>query len=591
MSDQTLNDLLRYAVTHHPQPAMFQYKHDGRWVDVATEEFARGVLELSQGLVSLGVEPGDRVALLSENRVEWAMADLAILAAGAVVVPIYPSLLSGQIQYILQDSEPVAMFCSTTAQAKKLEPVEAPSVHTVIGFEPVDVAEVLTLRRVRELGMVHHRNHPDDAARRSEGVAPTDVATIIYTSGTTGNPKGVLLTHENLVQNVLSGLERLEIVPDDVCLSFLPLSHVLERMAGHYTMLYSGATIAYAESPETVAADLLAVRPTVMISVPRLYEKIYARVLEKATESSTKRRIFFWAKSVGEQVAQRRLCGQKVGSTLALQARVADALVFRKLRAGTGGRMRFFVSGGAPLSKEIGEFFYAAGLLILEGYGLTETSPVIAVNTPQDLRFGSVGKPIPRVEVRLADDGEILVQGPSVTIGYHNAPQATAAALADGWFHTGDIGRLDDDGFLYITDRKKDIIVTAGGKNIAPQPIENALKLSRYVTEAVLVGDRRRYVVALLVPNFESLEAFASREDIPYADRQGLLASTAVQGLFQGIVDRVNATLPRYEQVKYFRLLASDFTQESGELTPSLKVRRRVVQERFAEQIESMYPQ
>lgn len=589
---RTLNELFVHAVTEHGQNAMFRSKVDGRWVDVSSQEFERAVTELSQGLVSLGVGPGDRVALLSENRLEWAMTDLATLAAGAVLVPLYPTLMPHQIQFILEDCQPKLAFGSTAGQIAKLSQIRdsVPSLTTIVAFEPVDRANVLTADKVRELGAVHEGNHPGDAQRRRDAVGPDDLATIIYTSGTTGEPKGVMLTHANIVQNVRCTLERLSIGPDDSCLSFLPLSHIFERMAGHFTMIYRGVSIAYAESIEAVAANLREVRPTIMVAVPRLYEKIYARILDAASQGGgAKRRIFFWARRVGARVTAAKASRSGVGSGLALQARVADALVFKKLRARTGGRLRFFVSGGAPLAREIAEFFYAAGLPIMEGYGLTETSPVIAVNTFEDFRPGSVGKPVPHVEVSIAEDGEILTRSPCVMRGYYRQPEATAEMMVDGWFRTGDIGYLDEDGFLFITDRKKDVIVTAGGKNLAPQPIENELKLSKYVTEAVLIGDKRRYVVALIVPDFEQLEAYALREEIPHESRETLLASKHMETLFQTVVDKVNANHPSYEQIKYFRLLGQEFTLESGELTPSLKVKRKVVQEKYADLIESMY--
>jgi long-chain acyl-CoA synthetase len=592
MAVRTLNELFVHAVSEHPRDAMFRSKIDGRWVDVSTRDFERAVIELSQGLVSLGVGRNDRVALLSENRIEWAMADLAVLTAGAVVVPIYPTLMPHQIEYILKDSAPKVIFCSDAEQVAKVAEVadSVPSLTTAIAFEPVDRADVLSLSKARELGAVHAGNHPDDVRQRREAAQPDDLATIIYTSGTTGEPKGVMLSHSNIVMNVLTTLKVLEITPDDSCLSFLPLSHIFERMGGHYTMIYRGVSIAYAESIETVAENLREIRPSVMISVPRLYEKIYARVLDAANQGGPlKRKIFFWARRVGARVTAAKVSGQGLKPGLAMQAKTADALVFKKLRARTGGRLRFFVSGGAPLAKEIAEFFYAAGLPIMEGYGLTETSPVISANTFEDFRPGSVGKPVPDAEVTIAEDGEILTRGPCVMAGYYNLPEATAEAMADGWFHTGDIGFLDEDGFLFITDRKKDVIVTAGGKNLAPQPIENELKLNKYVSEAVLIGDKRKYVVALIVPDFDQLDAYAAREEMSFESRENILSSRHMETLFQTVIDKVNANHPSYEQIKYFRLVDKPFTLESGELTPSLKVKRKVVQEKYADLIESMY--
>ncbi|RMG49014.1 MAG: long-chain fatty acid--CoA ligase [Acidobacteria bacterium] len=571
---------------------MFRFKREGRWQEVSSAEFGERVRRASQGLVSLGVQPGDRVAILSENRLEWAIADMAVLGAAAVDVPIYPTLLPEQIAYILRDSGPRVAFCSTREQAEKLLSVRerVPSLEHIVTFDPVDRAGLLPLPKLEQLGQVRIGEHPQDYDERAGRVVRDDLATIIYTSGTTGDPKGVMLTHDNLVQNVLNIGHVVEIGPSDSCLSFLPLSHVFERTVGYYFMVHRGVQINYAESIEAVPQNMLEVRPTVVVSVPRLYEKIYARVMSMAAAGSpAKRRIFAWAKEVGREVVARKLSGKPLGLGLRMQHKLADALVFAKLRARTGGRIRFFASGGAPLSKEIAEFFYSAGLTILEGYGLTETSPVISVNTPERLRFGSVGPPIPNVEVRIAEDGEILTRSRSVMKGYYNKPEATAEVLVDGWFHTGDIGRLDEDGFLYITDRKKDIIVTAGGKNIAPQPTENRLKLNKYIAEAALIGDRRKYVVALIVPDFEELEKLAAELGLETGDRRRLLDDPRIREAFQRAIDEVNVHLPRYEQIKKFALLDRPFSIESGELTPTLKVKRRVIEEKFRDVIDSLY--
>jgi len=475
MPVRTLTELFLHAVEEHSRPDQFRVKREGRWTDVSSADFATAVAETSQGLVSMGVEPGDRVALLSENRLEWAMADLAALCARAVVVPLYPTLNGPQIGAILEDCRPQVVFCSTEDQVAKLEELDLDPSPSLVAFEPVDRAEVLTLARVRELGRVQLRNHPGDHEERLAAVEPADIATLIYTSGTTGTPKGVMLSHHNIVHNILEAQKRLPLSPADSCLSFLPLSHIFERMAGYYTMLLSGVSIAYAESVETVARDMTEVRPTIVVSVPRLYEKIYSRVQNTAAQGSPlRRKIFGWAHGVALRSTRRTSAGQGLGMGLGLQRRLADTLVFRKLRQRTGGNLRFFVSGGAPLAQEIAEFFHAAGLVILEGYGLTETSPVIAVNSPDQFRAGSVGRPLEAVEVRIAEDGEILTRSDSVMQGYYHKPEETAEAIRDGWFHTGDIGHLDEDGYLFITDRKKDLLVTAGGKNIAPQHRERS---------------------------------------------------------------------------------------------------------------------
>ena len=592
MEFTTLTQLYRDAVSNRPRSDMFRYKRDGRWVSVSTEDFDRAVGECAAALLVHGVEPGDRIALLSENRLEWAMTDLAAQRIGAILVPVYATLLAPQIEYILGDCEPVAVFCSTAQQVAKLDGIESsvPSIRLVVSFEPADRANGLTLERLRDLGRRNVESRSEEIDTRSDAVEPDDLATIIYTSGTTGPPKGVMLTHGNIVGNVNAGLQVLDVTPADVCLSFLPLSHILERMAGHYLMIGAGASVNYAESIETVAADMGEVRPTLMVSVPRLYEKIYARVIENANAGGAlKRRIFEWARRIGGEYTDAHVEGRPVPASIEFQRRIADALVFKKLRGRTGGRLRFFVSGGAPLAKEIAEFFYSAGLPILEGYGLTETSPVISVNTFEKFRPGSVGPPLPGVDVKIVDDGEILTRSPYVMKGYWKHEEATAETIVDGWLHTGDIGHVDDDGFLFITDRKKDIIVTAGGKNVAPQPIENELKLDKHVAEAVVIGDRRRYLVALLVPNFEVLEATATDLGLDVSDHGTLVNHAELQRIYADVVHTVNQRLASFEQLKTFRLLDHEFTQDDGQLTPSMKVKRKVVSERYAEVIESMY--
>lgn len=592
MSALTLVDLFEESIRERPRPDLFQWKKDGKWVQMSSQEAHRVVQEVAEGLASLGISAGDRVAILSENRVEWALGDQAILRRGALVVTIYPTLLPAQIAYILRDSGSVAVLCSDAEQVEKVESIRAncPELKHVVCFSPVDRAGVYAWDQLREIGSVQLERHPEDAQAQGRNIPPEATATLIYTSGTTGDPKGVMLSHQNIVANVQSALQVFDLGPGDKVLSFLPLSHIFERMAGYYTMQHAGVGIAYAESIETVAADMGEIQPTVMVSVPRLYEKIYSRVLGMAIAGSpVKRGIFFWAKGVGEKWVAKKVAGERVPWHLALEKSVAEALVFKKLQKRTGGCLRFFISGGAPLAKEIAEFFFSAGLIIYEGYGLTETSPVITANTSEHFRPGTVGHPMPGVEVQLAEDGEILTRSASVMQGYWNRPDATAEAIVNGWFHTGDIGHIDSDGFLHITDRKKDLIVTAGGKNVAPQPIENQLKLSRYITEVCLVGDQRKYIVALIVPTLENLDEYCRRNELSFEGPQQILASSQILGLYQHLVDKVNADRPNYEQVKYFRLLDREFTQDDGELTPSLKVKRRVIQERYRNLIEEMY--
>jgi long-chain acyl-CoA synthetase len=545
------------------------------------------------GLEELGVRSGDRVAILSENCPEWAITDYACLTLGATNVPIYPNLPSDQICYILRDSGVVAIFVSNAEQAAKIATIrgECSALRRVITFADSPAGADLTLSSLETSGaQVDNEARRQAFEARALTVRPDDLATIIYTSGTTGEPKGVMLTHDNIYSNVMVGKAAIPFLGDDTCLSFLPLSHIFERTGGHYMMLATGTSIAYAESVDTVPLNMTEVRPTLVLSVPRLYEKMYARVLENAVSGGAlKRRIFFWARQVADRWADVTLAGGTPRGALALQYRIAQRLVFSKLKARTGGRLRYFVSGGAPLAPEINKFFYAAGLVILEGYGLTETSPVISVNTPANFRIGTVGKPVAGTEVTIASDGEILARGPQVMKGYFNKPAATADAIdADGWFHTGDIGELRD-GFVAITDRKKDIIVTAGGKNIAPQPIENRVKTSSFVSQAVMIGDKRRFPVMLIVPNWDSLEKWARGESIAFVDRASLVALPAVQAKMEQEVQSKVDGLARFEMPKKIGLLEHDFSVERGELTPTLKVKRRVVDKAYRSLIDSLY--
>jgi long-chain acyl-CoA synthetase len=420
---------------------------------------------------------------------------------------------------------------------------------------------------------------------------PADLATLIYTSGTTGPPKGVMLTHRNFCTNVIDSLKVLHIGPEDTCLSAAPLSHSFERMAGHYTMLHAGTTINYAESVEKIPDGLKEISPTIMIFVPRLYEKVYARVLEKAMSGGAlKRRIFFWARAKAEKWADLQLAHQPIPKGLAMQKAIADKLVFSKLRASTGGKIRFFVSGAAPLNAEIAKFFFAAGLPIVEGYGLTETTPVISANPLESIGIGTVGPPIPNVEVKIADDGEILAKGPNIMKGYYKKPEATAEAIdANGWFHTGDIGEFDEKGYIKITDRKKDLIVTAGGKKVAPQPIEGMLKTNKFVLNVVMVGNKRKFPSLLIVPDIDVVKAWAEERNISYTDTSSLLAQPDVAAKIEREVMGSLRDLASFEMPKKITLLEEDFTIEAGELTPTLKVKRSVVEEKYAAKIEAMY--
>ncbi len=590
----TLNELFYQAMdAYADKPVALRVKRGGTWIDLSYRDLLEQVEAAGMGLRALGINAGDRVAILSENRPEWAIVDYACLTARCADVPVYQTLPASHITYILNDSGAVAICLSNQEQLDKILEIrdQLTSLQHIIVFDSDATGPgVLGMDKLLAKGREARASYPDYREQALQ-VTPDDLVTLVYTSGTTGNPKGVMLTHGNLTSNVVAALQVLSISTSDQCLSFLPLSHIFERMVGHYTMLQAGVIINYAESIEQVSPNMIELSPTVVLSVPRLYEKIYARVLENALSGSKlKKKIFFWAKRTAERWADYDLAGDPVPPTLGLKRALADKLVFSKLRARTGGKIRFFASGGAPLSPEIAKFFYAAGLIILEGYGLTETSPIISVNTFDNLRLGTVGKPLPRVEVMIADDGEILTRGPHVMKGYYHLPEATAEALDDnGWFHTGDIGMLDADGFLKITDRKKDIIVTAGGKNIAPQPIEALIKTNRYVLNAVMLGDKRKFPILLVVPAFDVLRAWADETGLSYQDNADLVANPATVAKVEAEVKKSLRDLAHYEVPKKMIMIDTDFTIEGGELTPKLSVKRRVVEQRYADQIEALY--
>ena len=591
---RTLTDLFFDAHARFgDRPVAMRIKRDGRWVEISYREMREQVEAASIGMLEVGVRPGDRIAILSDNRPEWSIADYACLAARCADVPIYPTLPPKQIAYILNDSGAVAICVSTPAQLAKILEIRAtvPALRYVVAFDAAATAAgVLSFDALLARGRAARSTHPT-WQENALAAAPDELATVLYTSGTTGDPKGVMLTHGNITSNVVAALTVLPLTDGDECVSFLPLSHIFERMAGHYCMLSAGAVINYAQGIDTVAADMQERHPTVVISVPRLYEKIYSRVLQSvASGSAVKRRIFVWARRNGEQWAEYVLAHRPVPRGLAVRRALADRLVFAKLRQRTGGAIRFFASGGAPLSPDIAKFFFAAGLPILEGYGLTETSPIICVNSLAHLKIGTVGRPLPGVEVRIAPDGEILTRGPQVMRGYYRNPEATAETIdADGWLRTGDIGVIDRDGFLRITDRKKDIIVTAGGKNIAPQPIENLARASKFVANAVMLGDKRRFPILLVVPNMETLRIWAGERNLPTDDTRALLHLPETQAMVERDVRKQLRDLAHFEVPKKMLLLADDFTIESGELTPTLKVKRRVVEQHYRAQIEALY--
>ena len=588
---KTLPELLLNTLKEYPKDDLMLYKKEGAYVPLSTREFGDKVKALSLGLRELGLGPGDKLIILSENRPEWVMVDFATLCRGALTVPIYTTLVPEQVQYIIEDSDAKIVVYSGPELGSKIEAVKdrLVKVKHFISFSSEAPEGVLTLERVLEMGRKADAADPGLFEREALRVKPDDEASLIYTSGTTGVPKGVILTHGNFVSNLTAVSTIIQFSHRDTVLSFLPLSHVLERLVT-FTYLYKGCSIGYAESVETVAQNLLEIRPHIMVSVPRVFEKIYAKVIDNVLSSSgLKRKIFFWAIKVGKTWGALKVSGRDIPAGLQFKRNLAHKLVFSKIVARTGGRVRFFVSGGAPLSKDIAEFFYAIGLIILEGYGLTETAPALSINTFEAIRFGSVGKAIPDVKIRIAPDGEILAKGPNIMKGYYKKEAETREVFEDGWFKTGDIGHIDPDGFLVITDRKKDIIVTSGGKNVAPQPIENLLKTIPYVSTAVVIGDRKRFVAALIVPNFEKLEEYARNAGIVFNDRRELIRNEQVTNFIKAEVDRATPALAPYERIKKIALLEREFEIEKDEITPSLKVKRNIIEDRYRDLIDGLY--
>lgn len=584
----------RSAERYAEKPALL-HKQDGIFQPISYAELNRRVQQFALGLSELGIGRGDRVAILSENRPEWAVADLAILSIGAVNVPLYATLPPRQVEFILQDSGARALIVSTGKQSAKLaelqEPLPALTLRIIMDETEPPEENWISFEAVSSRGAAA----PDGAARLKElmaAVSPGDECSIIYTSGTTGSPKGAVLTHDNFMSNAHSVIDVVGIDSTHTFLSYLPLSHVFERIAGHYLSLASGATTAYAESIFTVGSNLTEVRPTLMASVPRLFESIQSRVEDAvAKQPPMKQKLAAVALRIGWLHNSRRFSGRMPALPALLLYPLADRLVLKPMRDKIfGGRLQFTISGGAPLPINTGKFMASLGVNILEGYGLTETSPVIAVNLPGKIRLGTVGPPIPGVQVRIAPDGEILTRGPHVMKGYFNRPDDTKDAIdPEGWFHTGDVGQLDDDGYLRITDRKKDIIVLANGKNVAPQPIEARLKESPYIANAVLFGDRQSQVVALVVPNFDALKKWAKDNSLDASSPDELVQKPEVRKLYRAEVERLSVDLADYEKVRRHALLTRDFSAEHDEVTPTLKIRRRQVAENFAAEISSLY--
>jgi long-chain acyl-CoA synthetase len=598
-SFKTLTEMFNAVFAHyHGRTDKFALsrKVNGKYQGITHDELHREVLAFAGFLKSIGIEKGDRVALLSENRPQWVVADMATLMIGAVNVPLYPSLPPNQIAYIIQNSECKAVITSTMLQLNKIRKIraEVPTVKAVISINELDTPDdsVTEFETAKKLGEKFNHEHPNAFANLE--LSEHDLATLVYTSGTTGNPKGVMLTHRNLCENLKSCNESmcktLPIDERDSTLSFLPLCHTYERTAGYYLIFGCGATINYAESIETITMNLAEVRPTIVVTVPRLFERIKSGLFKSVDSSSpAKRKLFYWALNVGYAHAKAKRQG-RFAPILAAQYALADSLVLSKVKERFGGRLRYFISGGAALPKETGELFEALGIIILEGFGLTETSPVTHVNRAHKVKYGTVGPPIHNVEHKIAPDGEILLRGPNVMKGYWRDEQATKEVIdEDGWFHTGDIGEIDEDNYLKITDRKKHIIVNSGGKNIAPLPIENLIAANPLVEQVVVIGEKRPFLSAIIVPNFDTLKTFADQNGIKYENNLDLMQKEEIKKLYDDLLRKISRDLASHEKVRRFLLVAEQFSIDKGEMTPTLKIKRKVVEQKFKDEIEALY--
>jgi long-chain acyl-CoA synthetase len=591
MTIATLNDIFFAAVERNLDRVML-YREAGKWLPISSREFGQKVARTTRALHSWGIQPGDRIALLSENRPEWPIADVSSLLLGAVTVPLYTTLTADQTAFVLSDAGCRVIFVSSDRQLHKVISI-LPKTHIekIVVMDDLEFTGDLApfadrYAKMRNIIQQGPENLDAEIEGQARAITPDDLATIVYTSGTTGTSKGAMLTHGNIASNIQCSLLGFNMRPGLVSVSFLPLCHITARHVD-FSMLYHGVTLAYCPFIERLPEALLEVKPSLFVAVPRVYEKIYAQA-ERQAQGFPKRTIYDWALAVGREHKPDILAGKIPTSR---SWRLAYKLVFSKIRAGMGGKVETFISGGAPLGRELAEWYATVGIRIHEGYGLTETSPVIAVNTPVNHRIGTVGKILTNLEVHIAEDGEILVRGPSVFKGYWNRPEETKTALEDGWFKTGDIGNIDADGYLSVTDRKKDLIKTSGGKFIAPQPIENALKLNPYVGIAAILGDRRKFPAVMISPNFAHLEEWARANGISYSSRAELIANPKVQTLYEGVVEEQNQNLARFEKLKRVMLVPDEFTLDNGALTPTLKLRRRVIEERYKKQIDDLYAQ
>ena len=594
MEYRSIPDMYYKQAERNKGKVLIRHKKEGTWVDITWDQNKDATESLALGLIKLGIKPQEKVCILSENRNEWYVSDIGIQSTGAVTVPIYATNTPDQVAYIVNNSDAVDIIISTDKQYAKVkaEKKNMPNLRHIISFDKLDNApDVLWFPDVLASGKASGMKQ--ELEKRLKDIKSGDLATIIYTSGTTGDPKGAMLTQGNLLSITDTAYDSFkDELTDEVMLSFLPLSHGYARIADFYVPLYHAKGVqAIAESIDKVADNLREIKPTMFVSVPRVYEKVYGKIISQVeADKPMKKKIFYWAVSVGSAAAPYLMENKPLPFFLSLKYKLAGILVFKKIKEAVGGRLKFAISGGAPLSKELGEFFFALGIKIVEGYGLTETSAIFMANPPKKVKFGTVGKPFKGYQLKIAPDGEILLKGDNVMKGYYKKPEATKEVLdKDGWLSSGDIGFIDKEGYLHITDRKKDLIVTAGGKNIAPQPIENKLKMNMYIEEAVMIGDKRPYCVALIVPSFEVLKDVAKREGIPYTNEKDLIEQPRVKELIEAALNEVNSGFAKYETIKKFALIPQLFSQETGELTPTIKVKRNAVEKKYKAIIDALY--
>ncbi|MDD5765936.1 MAG: long-chain fatty acid--CoA ligase [Candidatus Marinimicrobia bacterium] len=591
---QSLPHLLQNSIRQYSDKAALLYKRDGELRSYTYREFGEAIHIVADGLADIGVQTGDKIAILSNNRPEWTIVDFACYTLKAVVVPIYQTLPPNQIAYILKDSETRAIFVEDQTQFDKIVEIESelPDLQFIFSFNPIETPhEKLTeYSQIVEKGKNHRQANPDFFKTSMDSIKTDDVCSIVYTSGTTGEPKGVMLHHRGFITEIISSETTLNVYSTDIFLSFLPLSHLYERVAGHYTAMYRGATIFYSQSINTVIDDLAEARPTMVVSVPRLFEKIARKVMDEVESSPAyKQKIFNWAVNTGRKYRDQKIEG-KISHWMKDRYRIANFLVFKKIKQKLGGRMRCPIAGGAPLSIQTLKFFEALDMPIIEGYGMTETHLILTLTPFGKTRYGSCGRVINEVQMKIANDGEILVKGQTLMAGYYKKPEMTRDVIdSEGWLHTGDIGHLDEDNFLYITDRKKNILVTSGGKNVASAPIENVLKTSRFIEDVCLIGDRRKFVSAIIIPNFETLRKWATEHRIHVDSDKELVEHPSVYNLIWMEIETLQRDFARYEKVKKFLLIPEPLSIDKGEMTPSLKIKRSILEDKYKEQIDQLY--